>query len=322
MNFDPKLRSLKQSIEKVIKGKSEVVDLAIVALLARGHHVAVLDKDMTALRGTPDPRLHLVQGGVEDRDEVAEASAGAEIIIHLAWSFSDDPRVLLDVDLRGHLNVLEAAREQRCRHVVYTSSAVVYGKPLRVPIDEDHPLRVLEGRKPAYAVAKEFAEKLTLLEGGLEGLPVTILRFWWAFGAEIGGRHLREMLRTAAAGQPVRVPADRGGSFLSAIDLCRAMEALLCKPAAFGQVFNLASGYVTWDEVARMAVEVTGSTGRVEVINPAEWTEAEFLADAWDLDDSRIRSRIGYAPAQDGLALRAALQQAMARTWAQLARRQ
>ena len=37
MNFDPKLRSLKQSIEKVIKGKSEVVDLAIVALLARGH---------------------------------------------------------------------------------------------------------------------------------------------------------------------------------------------------------------------------------------------------------------------------------------------
>jgi UDP-glucose 4-epimerase len=150
------------------------------------------------------------------------------------------------------------------------------------------------------------------------GLPVTILRFWWAFGAEIGGRHLREMLRTAAAGQPVRVPADCGGSFLSGGDLCRAVEALLCNPAAFGQVFNLASGYVTWEEVARMAVDVTGSTDRVEVIRPAEWTGAAFLADAWDLDDSRIRNRIGYAPAQDGIGLRAALHQAMARTWAQL----
>jgi UDP-glucose 4-epimerase len=161
-----------------------------------------------------------------------------------------------------------------------------------------------------------------LLAGGPEGLPVTILRFWWAFGAEIGGRHLREMLRAAAAGQTVRVPADCGGSFLSAVDLCRAIEALLCKPAAFGQVFNLASGYVTWEEVARMAVEVTGSIGRVEVVHLAEWTGAAFLADAWDLDDRRIRSRIGFAPSLDSKGLRAALQQAMARTWAQLAHRQ
>jgi nucleoside-diphosphate-sugar epimerase len=49
------------------------------------------------------------------------------------------------------------------RHFLYTSTAVVYGKPLRVPIDEEHPLRVLEARKPAYGIAKEFAEKLTLL---------------------------------------------------------------------------------------------------------------------------------------------------------------
>lgn len=306
----------------VTGGNGSVGRDLIPALLARGHHVVVLDKDMTALGGTPDPRLHLVQGGVEDQAAVAEASAGAEVIIHLAWSFSDDPRVLLDVDLRGHLNVLEAARSQGCQHFVYTSSAVAYGKPLRVPIDEEHPLRVLEGRKPAYSVAKDFAEKLTLLAGMAGGLPVTILRFWWAFGGAIGGRHLRDMLRTAAAGQAVRVPADCGGSFLAMADFTQALELSLGNSKTFGQVFNLASGYITWEEVARMAVAVTGSSACVEVIHPSEWTGAAFLADAWDLDDRRIRSRLGFAPVLDANALRAALQQAMARTWAQLAHRQ
>jgi UDP-glucose 4-epimerase len=302
----------------VTGGGGSIGRVLVPFLLDRGHSVSILDKETGAVQGLGKSGLRLVQGEVEEQTAVADAAAGAEAIIHLAWSFSDDPRVLLDVDLRGHLNLLEAARSQGCQHFVYTSSAVVYGKPLRVPIDEEHPLRVLEARKPAYGVAKEFAEKLTLLAGRQDGLPVTILRFWWAFGAEIGGRHLREMLRAAAAGQPVRVPADCGGSFLSAADLCRAIEALLCNPAAFGQVFNLASGYVTWEEVARMAIEVTGSAGRVEVIRPAEWTGAAFLADAWDLDDRRIGSRIGFAPAQDGIGLRTALQQAMARTWAQL----
>jgi nucleoside-diphosphate-sugar epimerase len=45
-----------------------------------------------------------------------------------------------------------------------------------VPIDEEHPLLVLEARKPAYGMAKEFAEKLTLLAARTDGFPVTIFR--------------------------------------------------------------------------------------------------------------------------------------------------
>ena len=110
--------------------------------------------------------------------------------------------------------MLEAAARQNVSHFVYASTAVVYGKPSRVPVDEDHPLNVLAARKPAYGVAKEFAEKLVLL-AGQAGMSSTIVRFWWAFGDEIGGRHLREMLRTSAEGKPLAVPADCGGSFLS-----------------------------------------------------------------------------------------------------------
>jgi UDP-glucose 4-epimerase len=299
----------------VTGGNGSVGRELIPALLARGHHVVVLDKELGALQALSHPSLELVSGGVEDGPTLAEAARGAEAIIHLAWSFSDDPRVLLEQDLQGHLLLLEAARTHRTRHFVYTSTAVVYGKPIRVPIDEDHPLRVLEARKPAYGMAKEFAEKLTLLAARAESLPATIVRFWWAFGEEIGGRHLREMLRTASAGKPLLVPANCGGSFLSMEDFIQAVELILLNPGSFGQVFNLASLYVTWEEVARMAVEVTGSSARVEVIPPADWTGAAFLADRWELEDRRIRGTLGFKPTRDPAGVREALHRAIARTW-------
>ncbi|MEK6716227.1 MAG: NAD(P)-dependent oxidoreductase, partial [candidate division NC10 bacterium] len=211
----------------VTGGSGSVGRELIPALLARDHRVVVLDKEVGALQPLTQPGLELVPGAVEDAGVIVEAARGAEVIIHLAWSFSDDLRILLEQDLRGHLLLLEVASKEGVRHFLYTSTAVVYGKPIRVPIDEDHPLRVLEARKPAYGMAKEFAEKLTLLAGQTGGVPVTILRFWWAFGAEIGGRHLREMLRTAAAGKPLVVPADCGGSFLSMEDFNLAVELIL-----------------------------------------------------------------------------------------------
>ncbi|MFI5339909.1 MAG: NAD-dependent epimerase/dehydratase family protein [Candidatus Methylomirabilales bacterium] len=289
----------------------------VPALLGRHHHVVALDKEMGALPALSQPRLEVMQGAVEDAGAVEKATHDVEAIIHLAWSFSDDPQILLEQDLRGHLLLLDAAKAQGVRHFIYTSTAVVYGKPVRVPIDEDHPLRVLEARKPAYGMAKEFAEKLTLLVGRTQALPATILRFWWAFGDEIGGRHLREMLRTAAAGQPVRVPADCGGSFLSMEDLIQAIGLILLNPRSFGQVFNLASAYVTWEEIARVAVEITGSSAGVEVIPATEWTGAAFLADRWELDDQRIRERLGFKPTRDPAGVRDALRRAIARTWQQ-----
>jgi len=302
----------------VTGGNGSVGRELVPALLARGHHVVVLDKELGALQPLTQPGLELVPGAVEDPRAVTETAGGAEVIIHLAWSFSEDPQVLLEQDLRGHLLLLDAARKEGVRHFIYTSTAVVYGKPVRVPIGEDHPLRVLEARKPAYGVAKEFAEKLTLLKARMEGLPATIVRFWWAFGETISGRHLREMLRTAAAGEPVRVPVGCGGSFLSMEDFNVAMELILLNPGSFGQVFNLASAYLTWEEVAQMVVEVTGSSATVEVVPVEEWKGAVFLADRWELDDRKIREKLGFKPARDPAGVREALRQAIARTWQRL----
>ncbi len=289
----------------------------IPALLAHGHDAIGLDKESGVERAIAHPRFTFVRGAVEDPAAVEQAVAGAEAIVHLAWSFSDDPRVLVEQDLRGHTLLLDAAARHKISHFVYASTAVVYGKPSRIPVDEDHPLDVLAARKPAYGIAKGFAEKLVLL-AGQAGMSSTVLRFWWAFGGEIGGRHLREMLWMAADNKVLTVPADCGGSFLRQEDFNLAVETILRRAATPGRVFNLASAYLGWDEVARMVVEVTAGTGGIESVPRTAWRGAAFLADRWEMDDRRIRSALGFSPTRDAAQVRIALRQAIAATWQRL----
>lgn len=300
----------------VTGGNGSVGRDLVPALLLRGNEVVVLDRDLSALRAlSGHRRLELIEGAVEDRAAAARAIRGADAVVHLAWSFADEMQALLERDLAGEQILLGLARAERVRRFVYASSAVVYGTPARPVIDEGHPLDALEGRKPAYGLAKEFGEKLALLAGRSGGPPATVLRFWWAFGGEIGGRHLRDLLRTAAAGEPVRVPGECGGSFLSAEDLADGVLLALSHVSAADQVFNLQSAYVTWEEIARMVVAITGAKGEVEIVPAAQWNGAPFLADAWRLDDSLARERLGYRPRRDPAAVRAQLRDSIARTW-------
>ena len=266
------------------------------SLLERGYEVTVLDKDIEPLISVEKDNLTLIQGLLEDRVAVKEAVEGMDAVIHLAWSFSTDPMEVLEQDLKGHINLLEEMAEQKTEHLIYTSTAVVYGKPRYSPIDEDHPLIVEDARKPLYGITKAAAEKLCLLYWKERGLPATVIRFWWAFGDDIGGRHLRQMLQTAADGEPLEFPGDSGGSFLYLKDLYQGVEKCLFAPAAYGQTFNMATVYVTWDEVAGFVREVTGSTSQIRSTPSSEWRGSAFLADPWELDDTLARQLVGYSP--------------------------
>jgi len=284
------------------------------SLLGRGYEVRVIDKDVEPLRSVGDKGLTLFQAGIEDRDAVKSAVDGVDAVLHLAWSFSEDPLVVLEQDLRGHIYLLEEMASRNVRHLIYASTAVVYGKPRYSPIDEEHPLRVEEARKPLYGIAKAAAEKLCLMYGKAKGPPATVVRFWWAYGDDIGGKHLREMLKTAAAGTPLEVPADSGGSFLHMADLAQGVERCLFNPKANGRTFNLATVYVTWEEVAEMVLHVTGSRSGLRCIPREEWTGAAFLSDPWELSDSAARECLGYRP-MDPSAAKASLNVAISNCW-------
>ena len=279
----------------LITGGSGSVGSYIVPRLAkRGWEVRVLDKDVDIFKGEEDG-IKLIKGGVEEREKVNQAVRDVDLVIHLAWSFSDEPLELFEIDLKGLLNLLQASLDNRVKQFIFVSSAVVYGSPRYTPIDEGHPREVEDSRKPAYAWAKLAAEKLCLVYHKEKGLPVTNVRFWWGFGEEIGGRHLREMIKTALENKTIQVPRDAGGSFLLFEDLLLGMDKMMLNDRAFGQTFNLASLYITWEDLAGMVVDVAGS-GRVETVPQSEWKGSPFLADVWDLSYKRAGELLGYRP--------------------------
>jgi UDP-glucose 4-epimerase len=128
----------------------------------------------------------------------------------------------------------------------------------------------------------------------MKGLPVTVFRFWWSFGEKIGGRHLRDMIALAQAGQPLLVSDRAGGSFLDHDDLTHALLLAVQKKESIGQVFNLATVYIEWRDIARMIIEAADSSSSVEVIPGREWKGAQFLADSWELSTAKAERLIDY----------------------------
>ena len=97
--------------------------------------------DTSPLKGD----MEVVAGDVSDRDSVAGAMKGAEIVFHLAaligipYSYHS-PSSYLRTNIEGTLNVLQSGRELGVQRILHTSTSEVYGTAQRVPIDEQHPL--------------------------------------------------------------------------------------------------------------------------------------------------------------------------------------
>lgn len=297
----------------VTGGAGSVGQDLTASLLKKGHRIRVLDKNAEAFGPVSDGNLTLLSGRLEDPHLVRRALEGVDVVVHLAWSFSDDPVELLEGDLKGHVALLEACVAARVSRFFYTSTAVVYGKPLHLPVLEDASRFEESARKPFYAIAKVTAEKLALAYGVTKGLPVTIFRFWWSYGAKIGGRHLREMIGLARNGQPLKVPEGAGGSFLDHEDLTRALLLALQREESIGQVFNLATLYLEWKDIARMIIETAGSASPLEVIPARAWKGAPFLADPWELSTAKAERLFEYCSSFSPSAARQRIARALGR---------
>jgi UDP-glucose 4-epimerase len=215
--------------------------------------------------------------------------------------------------------LLDAVAAEKISHFFYTSTAVVYGKPVKSPVTEEDPCLVEDARKPFYGIAKLTAEKLLLAYFRTKALPVTIFRFWWSYGEEIGGRHLRNLIKLAQAGEPLTVPKEAGGSFLYLDDLANALLLALQKPKTFGEIFNLSTLFLSWEEVARIIIEVTDSSSSLQVIPAKEWKGAPFLADAWELSTGKAERVFAYRPTLSPSEARQKLKEAIARCYENIA---
>ena len=134
-------------------------------------------------------KFEVFSGDIRDPNGVREAMKGCESVLHLAalvaipYSYHS-PDTYVDTNIKGTLNILQAARELGIRRVVHTSTSEVYGTARFVPITETHPL---QGQSP-YSATKIAADQLAYSFYASFNLPVVIARPFNTYGPRQSAR--------------------------------------------------------------------------------------------------------------------------------------
>jgi nucleoside-diphosphate-sugar epimerase len=302
----------------IVGGAGEVGRHLIEDFTLKGHSLRILDLAPKTQEMETNPGLTYFQGNLTDKELVQRAVEGCDAVINLAWSFSDDPHKIFGTDIIGTATLLDEALSAGVQSFIYASTAVVYGRAAFHPVTEEHPCLIEEARKPFYALGKYSAEKLCLIKYRERGLPVSVLRFWWAYGNSIGGRHLRDIVKTALGNQPISIVQDAGGAFVTMNDLASVMSLMLGNSASAGQTFNAGSLFLTWEEVGRMIIELTHSSSALQLVLSAQWKGPAFLNEVWDLNWDKAADILGYRPLHTDSEARSQFREALKDCVAQL----
>ncbi len=169
-------------------------------LVASGHHVRVLDNN---LRGHPrrllglESKIEIVEGDVRSASDVERACSNIDQVCHLAYVngtefFYTHPDLVLEIAVKGMLNVIEACRKYGIRDLVLASSSEVYQSPSEVPTPENVPLVVPDpmNSRYSYGGGKIISELMALHMGRDVFDRVMIFRPHNVYGPDMGWEHV------------------------------------------------------------------------------------------------------------------------------------
>jgi NAD dependent epimerase/dehydratase len=244
-------------------------------------------------------------GDIRDPHGVFEAMKGCDAVVHLAaliaipYSYHS-PDTYIDTNIKGTLNILQAARKHNISRVVHTSSSEVYGTAQYVPIDEMHPL---SGQSP-YSASKIGADQLAYSFYTSFDLPVVTIRPFNTYGPRQSARAVIPTIITqiASGARIVKLGAispTRDFSFVR--DTVTGFIAALTSKNGCGQVVNLGSGFeVSIGDTAKLISEVMNVEIDIvcdEMRLRPNGSEVERL---WS-DNSKASQIFGWAPSYVGL---------------------
>ncbi len=301
----------------LVTGGAGYVGMNVVeALLARGDDVVLMDCGTlpSAVHRTLDAygrRMDVVSADVCDTAAVASTFAGRDItgVIHCAAVTAGparearDPGSSIEVNLRGTLNVLDAARRHQVRRIVYPSSGAVYGESLY------RLTRIYEDSAPVlpvtlYGVTKFAAERMCVRLRELWRLDVVCARLGTLIGPwerDTGvrdnfGTH-SQLARCAVRGETAVLPAQEvSRDWVYSRDVARGLLALLDAEAPRHSVYNLSSGGA-WGSVldwcARLKAAYPGFNYRVAL--QGETPNIGYTdRDRYPMDVGRIMQDVGF----------------------------
>jgi UDP-glucose 4-epimerase len=302
----------------LVTGGAGYIGSHMVKLLAEsGAEVTVLD-DLSTGHGDAVRGRDFVKGDIADVSFTKKLlqEKSIEAVVHFAASSlvgesMADPLKYYRRNLGGTAALLQAMREAKVMRIVFSSTAAVYGDPVRIPIDEVHPTQPVN----PYGASKLAVERMLSDCSAAYGIGAVVLRYFNAAGAdpsgELGERHdpethLIPLVLQAAAGrrESISVYGDdwptRDGTcvrdYIHVSDLCVAhLQALewLAKDARY-ECFNLGNGEgATVLEVIDAARRVTGKPIRIVPSPRRAGDPPSLVADA-----SKARGVLGWQPAR------------------------
>ncbi|WIW95931.1 NAD-dependent 4,6-dehydratase LegB [Altererythrobacter rubellus] len=216
--------------------------------------------------------IEVIAGDIRDPYGVKAAMRGCDVVLHLAaliaipYSYHS-PDTYVDTNVKGTLNIVQAARELGIERVVHTSTSEVYGTALFVPITEDHPL---QGQSP-YSASKIGADQIALSFFSSFETPVTVIRPFNTYGPRQSARAVIPTIITQIASgmREIKLGAThptRDFNFVK--DTVRGFVSVAESDAAVGQIVNVASNFEI--SIADTAV----------LIAEAMSADVEFVCDA------------------------------------------
>lgn len=243
-------------------------------------------------------------GDIRDPHGVKEAMRGCDEVLHLAaliaipYSYHS-PDTYVDTNVKGTLNVLQAARDLGVRRVIHTSTSEVYGTARFVPITEEHPL---QGQSP-YSATKIAADQLAYSFYASFGLPVVIARPFNTYGPRQSARAVIPTIITQIAKgmRQIRLGAvSPTRDFNYVQDTVAGFIAALDSDRGLGEVVNFGSNFeISVGDTARLIAEVMNA--EIEIITDEsrlrpEKSEVERL---W-ADNRKAKELFGWQPAYAG----------------------
>jgi len=244
--------------------------------------------------------LEVFSGDIRDPHGVKEAMNGCDAVVHLAaliaipYSYHS-PDTYVDTNVRGTLNVLQAARETNVRRVIHTSTSEVYGTAQFVPITEKHPI---QGQSP-YAATKIAADQLAYSFYASFGLPVVIARPFNTYGPRQSARAvIPNIIAQIASGQrQIKLGATsptRDFNYVS--DTVAGFTAALNSDQGLGEVVNFGSNFeISIGETACLIAKVMNT--EIETITEVERLRPDNseVQRLW-ADNTKAKELFGWQP--------------------------
>jgi UDP-glucose 4-epimerase len=275
-------------------------------LVSEGHDVVGFD-DLSEGRLdnlSDSPEVAFVEADLRNEDAIAQATSGVDVIFHQAAKRSvprslAEPLLTTDVNVRGTLNVLEAARRAGAR-LVYASSSSVYGDQETLPLHEG----MLPAPKSPYAASKLADEAFAVAYHRSLHVPSVGLRYFNVYGprqdpkSEYAAVVPRFITACLTGARPViHGDGEQSRDFAFVDDVVEAnVLAARAPEAALGRAFNVGGGSkpTSVNELLAIVAELTGAMPD-PIREPAR--EGDMRATQADL--TQVRAGLGLEPSVD-----------------------